>query len=106
MHRIDVHHHIVPPTYVSTVGAARVFRQTGRPAPPSAGWTVEKSLEQMDSNGVATALTSVSAPGTWFGDIEQGRRLSRECNEYAARIAADHPGRFGSLISLPMGDVE
>ena len=106
MHRIDVHHHIVPPKYVEAVGAARVFRQSGRANPPSAGWTLQKSLEQMDANGIATALTSLSAPGTWFGDVEQGRRLSRECNEYAAQLARDYPGRFGTLVSLPLPDVE
>jgi 6-methylsalicylate decarboxylase len=106
MHRIDVHHHIVPPRYIEALGAARVFRQAGRPNPPAAGWTVQKSLEQMDANGIATAMASVSAPGTWFGDVEQGRKLSRECNEYAAQVARDHPGRFGSLVSLPLPDVE
>jgi len=106
MHRIDVHHHIVPPKYVEAVGAARVFRQSGRANPPSAGWTLQKSLEQMDANGIATALTSLSAPGTWFGDVGEGRRLSRECNEYAAQLARDYPGRFGTLVSLPLPDVE
>src|SRR3989304_5905387 len=106
MHRVDVHHHIVPPKYVEALGAARVFRQSGRANPPSAGWTVQKSLEQMDANGIATALTSISAPGTWFGDVEQGRRLSRECNESAAQLARDYPGRFGTLVSLPLPDVE
>ncbi len=105
MHRIDVHHHIVPPRYVAELGAERVFQQSGR-LPPAAQWTVERSLEQMDANGIATAMTSVSAPGTWFGEVEQGRRLSRLCNEYAAQIAADHPGRFGMLASLPLPDIE
>jgi len=104
-HRIDVHHHIIPPRYVAELGAERVFQQSGR-LPPAAQWTVERSLEQMDANGIATAMSSVSAPGTWFGDVEQGRRLSRLCNEYAAQVAADHPGRFGILASLPLPDVE
>jgi predicted TIM-barrel fold metal-dependent hydrolase len=105
-HRIDVHHHVVPPRYVEAVGAARVFRQTGRPNPPASQWSVEKSLEQMDAAGIATALTSISAPGTWFGDVAQGRKLSRECNEYSTQLARDYPGRFGTLISLPLPDVE
>jgi 6-methylsalicylate decarboxylase len=104
-HRIDVHHHIIPPKYVAHLTPQRVFNQSGR-MPPAAQWTLEKSLEVMDGSGIATALTSVSAPGTWFGDVQEGRMLSRECNEYAARVARDHPGRFGILASLPLPDVE
>jgi predicted TIM-barrel fold metal-dependent hydrolase len=105
VHRIDVHHHILPPGYVSAVTPERVFHQSGR-TPPAAQWTVQRSLDAMDGSSIATALTSVSAPGTWFGDVEEGRRLSRECNEYAAQLARDHPGRFGILASLPLPDVE
>lgn len=105
LHRIDVHHHIIPPKYVSELGRDRVFRQAGR-LPPAAQWTIERSLEQMDANGIAKAMTSLSAPGTWFGDVEQGRRLSRVCNEYGAQVAGDYPGRFGILASLPLPDVE
>jgi len=104
-HRIDVHHHIIPPKYVSELGAERVFHQSGR-IPPAAQWTVQRSLEVMDRNGIATAFTSVSAPGTWLGNVDQGRRLSRECNEYAAQLAHDFPGRFGILASLPLPDVD
>jgi len=30
---------------------------------------------------------------------------ARVCNEYAARLATDHPGRFGTLVALRMPDV-
>jgi hypothetical protein len=104
-HRIDVHHHIIPPKYVAELGAGRVFHQSGR-IPLAAQWTVQHSLEAMDQNSIATAMTSVSAPGTWFGNIEQGGACRAECNEYAAQLARDFPRRFGVLASLPLPDVE
>jgi 6-methylsalicylate decarboxylase len=106
-HRIDVHHHIMPPNYVSLVGADRIFRQSaGRVPPAIAAWTPQGAVEVMDKCGIATAITSVSAPGTWFGNVSLGRRVSRDCNEYAARLAGDFPGRFGTLAALPLPDVE
>jgi predicted TIM-barrel fold metal-dependent hydrolase len=32
--------------------------------------------------------------------------LAREFNEYAARLMADHPGRFGSFAMLPLPDID
>ena len=32
--------------------------------------------------------------------------LARECNEYGARLMADHPGRFGMFATLPLPDVD
>ena len=60
----------------------------------------------MDDAGVATAITSITAPGLDFADGDRLVRINRECNEYAARMAADHPGRFGFFASLPLPDVD
>jgi predicted TIM-barrel fold metal-dependent hydrolase len=97
-HRIDVHHHIAPPAYVAETRALQL--------PPTLNWTVEKSLEDMDKAGVATAITSITTPGVWIGDDAQGRHLARVCNEYAASLVADHPGRFGMFAALPLPDTE
>jgi predicted TIM-barrel fold metal-dependent hydrolase len=103
-HRIDVHHHILPPEYVATVGDARIGPLIVSGRTPE--WTPEISLAAMDRHGVATALTSISAPGLWFGDRAETLHLARLCNEFAARIRTDHPGRFGVFASLPLPEVD
>ncbi len=97
-HRIDIHHHIVSPGFVAEL---RAMLQ-----PPTLNWTPERSIEDMDRAGVATAITSVTTPGVWIGDHEQGRRLARDSNDYAARLAADHPGRFGTFVAVPLPHIE
>src|SRR5216684_6252210 len=77
-HRIDIHHHLLPPGYIAEIISRRVT--------PTPAWTPAKSVEEMDQNGIATSVVSLVQPGVWFGDVAQGRRLSREVNEYAARM--------------------
>jgi predicted TIM-barrel fold metal-dependent hydrolase len=95
---VDVHHHIAPPNYLAETRA--------RQNPPVINWSIQKSLDDMEKAGVATSITSITTPGVWFGDVEQARRLARECNEYAARLMQDHPGRFGMFAMLPLPDVD
>ena len=97
-YRIDVHHHVAPPKYIEEM---RPLLQ-----PPTLNWTPEKTLADMDEAGVATAITSITTPGVWIGDNAQGRRVARECNEYSAKLALDHPGRFGTFAALPLPDIE
>jgi len=100
--RIDTHHHILPPEYVRLVGRAAI----GRPAPSGApDWDVGASLRVMDENGIGAAVVSISAPGIWSDDVKLAKRLARSCNEFAAQMAADHPGRFGFFAALPLPDV-
>ena len=60
----------------------------------------------MDKAGVATSITSITTPGVWIGDNAQGRRVARECNDYAARLVVDYPGRFGMFAALPLPDID
>ena len=99
---IDVHHHILPPVYVRTLGERLGIQGLFG----SAQWDVSKSLESMDRYEIAMAFTSISGPGFWFGDGEETRKLVRECNDFAAEIRRDHPARFGVFASLPFPDVE
>ncbi|OGA02772.1 MAG: hypothetical protein A3I00_01565 [Betaproteobacteria bacterium RIFCSPLOWO2_02_FULL_64_12] len=104
-HRIDTHHHIIPPKYLArardqVLGVAHVH------APKLINWTPAMALEAMDQGGVATAVTSISSPGVWFGDDAAGREIARDCNEFAAGMASDHKGRFGVFAALPLPDVD
>ena len=97
--RIDTHHHHIPPNYLASIP-----RQRGGGKPPV--WTPAKSLEDMDQNGIATSITSIIPDGVWFNDVALARRLARECNDYAARLARDYPGRYGIFASLALPDIE
>src|SRR5450631_2255149 len=99
-YRIDVHHHVSPPTYIAASNA----NNFGDPL--MKGWTPEKSIQDMDKAGVAVAMLSVTAPGLTFTTGEPARKLARECNDYAAKLVADHPGRFGSFAAVPLTNTE
>jgi predicted TIM-barrel fold metal-dependent hydrolase len=98
--RIDMHHHLAPTGFIKEI----VARKTGQR--PLAEWTPGKSIEAMDQAGIATAYTSISEPGVWYGDNAAARVLARECNEFGARMVVDHRGRFGQFASLPIPDVD
>ncbi len=103
--RIDVHHHVYPPEWFA---AKRDFILNSSDNPPAimTQWTPARAIEQMDKNGIATGIASVGNPGVWFGDVAEARRLSRLANEGMAKIASDHPGRFGVFAALALPDVE
>ena len=98
--RIDVHHHLSPPTYVTASNDA------GFGDPLMKNWTIEKSLDDMDKAGIATSMLSVTTPAVSFTRGDAARRLCREANEYAARLVADYPARFGNFAMLPLTDTE
>jgi 6-methylsalicylate decarboxylase len=92
--RIDIHNHLTPPILLQTVGAEALGA--------FAKWTPESALAAMDGAGVATAMTSVPP----HYDPLTVDRIARGCNEYAARLATDHQGRFGVFAFLPMPHVD
>jgi 6-methylsalicylate decarboxylase len=97
---VDVHHHLAPPVYKDDLLRRKIEQR------PMMEWTPEKSLAELDANGVATAMLSITEPGVWFGDNADAVALARACNEYSAKLAADSKGRFGSFACLPLPDVD
>lgn len=102
-HRIDVHHHILPPDYVGALAGRGITGAGGIPFP---SWSIGESLDMMDRQGIAASVTSVSCPGVHFGDATAARELARRCNEASAAMVDAHPARFGAFATLPLPDVD
>ncbi len=94
---IDVHHHILPPRFVSEQRDEILYYARD---PALLDWTPARALEQLDRFEIDTAYTSLGVPGA----SDPG--LARACNEYAAELARDHPGRFGVFASLPLPRID
>src|SRR5215470_3420128 len=105
--RIDVHQHLVPLPYRQWLEANGTRDAGGRELPE---WSAEEALAVMDAHDIATALVSISTPGVQLratvGQDAIARAKARELNELAARLAVDHPGRFGFFATLPLPDVD
>jgi predicted TIM-barrel fold metal-dependent hydrolase len=105
--RIDVHQHFVSPSYYAMLTARN---SPASPVPGYAAWkdySPARVLEGLDRLGIETAMLSITAPGVWFGEAEEARRLAREMNEYAAaKMVGEHKARFGLFAALPLPDVE
>ena len=98
--RIDVHHHIVPPAWLEALKAAKLDN------PILNKWTPEQSLEDMDKAGITTAMVSPTTPQVGFLPPAEAARVARASNEWARKLANDHPGRFGVFAMLPLPYVD
>jgi predicted TIM-barrel fold metal-dependent hydrolase len=112
-HYIDVHHHIIPPFYRIALEKqfgvnAKGFTQL--PQWPTGGvkipeWTWDDSEKTMAKHSIRSALTSISAPGVYFGDVKFAKNMARQCNEYAAEMSRTNPTKYGAFATLPLPDI-
>ena len=99
--RIDTHQHHIPEFYKNALASAGVH---GSGENPWAKWSVELALDVLDRKGIAATVSSISSPGVYFGDVAFATKLSRDCNDFSARMVADHGSRFGALGVVPLPD--
>jgi len=104
---IDTHHHFYAPAYQKAWLDWDAARKV-TPFPSQVAWTREKAVEEMDKNDVRSAILSLpSTPGLWFNDgPEAAARMARTCNDFAAEMIRDYPGRFGLFATLSMLDID
>ena len=99
-HRIDVHHHISPPPWVAALRRAKLD------TPPVVNWTPQRSIDDLDRGGVATAVTSPTLPAVGFLGAADAADVARASNEFARRLADDSRGRLRMFALLPMPHVD
>src|ERR1035437_10817136 len=104
---IDTHHHFYPPDYQK----AWLDWEDGRKRPhfpTQVTWTRAKRVEEMDKNGIKTAVLSIaSTPGVWFNTgPEAATRMVRTRNDYAADMMREYPARSGLFATLSMLDID
>lgn len=98
--KLDVHQHLIPPTYRQILIENGVSDVGGRAVPD---WTPELAFAEMLDAGIDGAILSVSAPGTTvLTDPAEATRLARTFNDYGAELSRAHPDRIGYFATLPM----
>jgi predicted TIM-barrel fold metal-dependent hydrolase len=102
-HRIDVHHHVLPPHFVSSLNRLNI-PWTGGPEVPR--WSHALARETMEMAGIAAAVASVSPGVYWCGDTQLAVSLARFCNEFLAELVRDDPHHFGGFATIPLPDVD
>jgi 6-methylsalicylate decarboxylase len=104
---IDTHHHFYPPSYLQMSKEWEGARKIP-PFPGVFDWTPARSIELMDKNGIRTAVVSLaSTPGLWFdAGAEAAGKTARICQDFAAEMRRDYPGRFGIFAPLSMMNID
>ncbi len=104
---IDTHYHFFPPEY-QKLWLDWEDKHKLPHFPGQVAWSKEKTIEDMDKNGIRTAVQSVaSTPGLWFDlSTQEAARIARVCNDFGAEMVRDNPGRFGLFATLSMLDVD
>ncbi|KAL2845580.1 hypothetical protein BJX68DRAFT_256760 [Aspergillus pseudodeflectus] len=97
MGKVDLHSHYVPPFWREESILAGYGEPDGIPG-----------ISFMSQANITKSILSITSPGTHLtpGNNTHARRLSRQCNEFAADLKGRRPEEFGFWAALPLPDVE
>ena len=106
---MDVHSHIITPEFLSALTNEGRLMDEGFPLPK---YDAEAHLKWMDEAGVQTSVLTMAAPQPEGHSLslskgeKTGSVVIRKCNETAAKLKQEHPGRFLFCAALPLPDVD
>ncbi|MEA2733203.1 MAG: 6-methylsalicylate decarboxylase, partial [Acetobacteraceae bacterium] len=96
-HRIDVHQHVVPPFWAKALpdhGGDPSGQRSGDPSHTVLPqWSPELAIDLMDSQEIATAILSLTAPSIVGWEQSERRKMARHVNDYTADLVAKRPDR-------------
>lgn len=105
--RIDVHCHLIPDFYRTSLAEYGITTAGGIPLPP---WSPVLAVGFMNQHGIQTQVLSVSEPGVYYLPSSNLRQdMAWQINNYLANdlINSEDPlirGRFGGFAVMPLGD--
>jgi 6-methylsalicylate decarboxylase len=109
-HRIDVHQHVVPPFWAKALpdhGGDPSGQRSGDPSHTVLPqWSPELAIDLMDSQEIATAILSLTAPSIVGWEQSERRKMARHVNDYTADLVAKRPDRFGNFATVPLPDID
>lgn len=97
--KIDVHQHVVPPFWVEYLQKHPTVHRIPQ-------WSAPAAIASMETQGIATALLSLSVPGVGPWPENERAEAARQVNAYTADLVERWPGQFGNLATLPLPDVD
>ena len=106
---IDMHTHIITPEFLTALETEGRLMDEGFPLPR---YDAEAHLKWMDEVGIQTSVLTLAAPQPKVHPqpLHKGGKseysVIRKCNEAAARLKQEHPGRFLFCAALPLPDVD
>ncbi|XP_055340584.1 uncharacterized protein LOC129589757 [Paramacrobiotus metropolitanus] len=95
--RTDTHHHYIPDFYNAT------FLANGGD-PTSFGnpnWSLELDDQFNQNNSISSVIFSITAPGTTIMPSSTAAAISKQVNEYGARLRDSNPQKYGFFATLP-----
>ena len=110
--RIDIHHHTQPQECLEVMKSAGILGSTqfglgsGSPITIEQAWESPRTLQMMDTYGIATTILSDYAAYSLGKSPHEQQELARLTNTFFAHIIAEAPERFGAFACLPLPQVE
>ena len=100
MRIVDVHSHMLPPSYLALFDEAGVDPAAidGFPQP---AWSADKALAFVDEIGMDYTVLTISSPHIHLGSDERACYWARRINEEFADFCSAQPDRFGFCAVLP-----
>lgn len=117
---IDIHAHIVDPTYMEqlrkVLGLVPQHTDDGKTLYRHNGYTIawerpdmydiDHRLREMDRKGIDIRVLSLSTPNVYCWPEAEQIGVTRQINDATAALCRAHPDRFVGLGSLPLANVD